>query len=84
MELKDTIPMMTDSDYKERFRAEYFQLRIRCLKLNQMLGKYATGTLEFVPVCPYELLFEQHRIMWELRAVIEERARIEGIDLTME
>ena len=29
MELKDTISMMTSSDYKERFRAEYFQLKIR-------------------------------------------------------
>lgn len=25
MELKDTVEMMTSSDYKERFKAEYYQ-----------------------------------------------------------
>ena len=29
MNLKDTIEMMTSTDYKERFRAEYYQLEIR-------------------------------------------------------
>lgn len=29
MELKDTIEMMTSDDYKERFKAEYYQTKIR-------------------------------------------------------
>ncbi len=29
MELKDTIEMMTSEDYKERFRAEFYQVRTR-------------------------------------------------------
>ena len=29
MELKDTIEMMVSVDYKERFKAEYLQLKIR-------------------------------------------------------
>ena len=29
MELKDTIELMTSEDYKERFKAEYLQLKIR-------------------------------------------------------
>ena len=32
MELKDTVEMMGSSDYKERFRAEHFQLKIRMSK----------------------------------------------------
>ena len=27
MELKETIEMMTSADYKERFKAEYYQLK---------------------------------------------------------
>ena len=29
MELKDTIELMQSSDYKDRFKAEYFQVAIR-------------------------------------------------------
>ena len=29
MELKDTIELMNSADYKERFKAEYFQTKIR-------------------------------------------------------
>ena len=29
MELKDTIELMTSDDYKDRFRAEYWQTKIR-------------------------------------------------------
>lgn len=29
MELKDTIELMTSEDYKERFKAEYWQAKIR-------------------------------------------------------
>ncbi len=30
MELKDTIEMMNSEDYKERFKAEYYQTRYNC------------------------------------------------------
>ena len=33
MELTDTVKMMNSSDYKERYKAEYFQLKIRYEKL---------------------------------------------------
>ena len=35
MELKDTIPQMNSEDYKERFKAEYNQLKIRLEKLHK-------------------------------------------------
>lgn len=33
MELKDTIKLMESKDYKERFKAEYYQTKIRWEKL---------------------------------------------------
>ncbi len=37
MELKDTIEMMNSEDYKERFKAEYYQTLIRYNKLSEMV-----------------------------------------------
>ena len=84
MELKDTIPMMDNSDYKERFRAEWFQLKIRHRKLHEMLEKWRNGKLEFEPTCPYELLDEQRHLMWQYMRVLSTRAILEGIDLKEE
>ncbi len=38
-ELKDTIEGMTSADYKERFKAEYQQVKIRYDKLDAMTVK---------------------------------------------
>mgnify|MGYP003305628671 CR=1 FL=1 len=40
MELKDTIAGMTSPDYKERFKAEYQQVKIRYTKLKALLNKW--------------------------------------------
>jgi hypothetical protein len=81
MVLADTVEMMTSEDYNERFKAEYYQLKIRAEGLERMLEKYKAGTLEFKPSCPYDLLHRQLKnmklYMWDL----EERAGIEGIKL---
>lgn len=82
MELKDTIPMMESIDYKERFKAEYCQLRIRIGKLSYMLSRWANGELDFQPTCPYELLEAQLHSMSLYQHFLAERAKIEGIDLS--
>jgi len=46
MELKETIDLMNSDDYKERFKAEYLQVKIRYEKLRKMLVKLDAGTLE--------------------------------------
>lgn len=56
MELKDTVEMMTSSDYKERFKAEYYQLKLRYDKLALMITKWDEGTLGFEPSCSRTLL----------------------------
>ena len=51
MELKDTIVMTNSSDFKERFRTEYFQLKNRVEGLSVMLDKYRKNQLDFRPKC---------------------------------
>ena len=81
MELNETVEMMNSEDYRERFRAEYLQLRIRTLGLKDMLHSYKHGTLTFTPSCSYELLRAQLSSMEAYAGILEERARIEHIKL---
>ena len=81
MELKDTVDGMLSDDYKERFKAEYQQLKIRLYKLGHMLWLKSESMLEFELTCPMSLLTKQEKLMQELLEVYEWRARIEGIDL---
>lgn len=84
MELKDTVTMMESDDYKERFRAEYFQAKIRYDKLDEMTVMYEAGTLPFTPLCTLELLKEQKKYMGNYIRCLRIRASIEDIDLRME
>ena len=81
MELKETIEMMTSSDFKDRFKAEYYQLKIRHEGLARMLKGYREGTLNFKPNCSYDLLHTQLIYMECYKNVLEERAKIENIEL---
>lgn len=81
MELKDTVNLMNSSDYKERFVAEYRQVKIRYQKLHNMIVKHEAGTLPFKPTCSIELLKQQKKAMGEYLYCLEVRAEIEKIDL---
>ena len=81
MELKDTIKLMESEDYKERFKAEYYQTKFRYDKLNKMLIKYQAGTLEFELTCPVKLLDVQKSYMGQYLRALEIRAEIEKIEL---
>ncbi len=81
MELKDTVEMMQSTDYKERFRAEYRQTKIRYEKLHAMIVKHEAGTLEFTPSCSLELLRDQAMHMGRYLYCLEVRAEVEGIKL---
>lgn len=83
MELKDTIELMNSEDYKERFKAEYFQTKIRYEKLHSMLIKREAGTLDYTTKCPLSVLINQKRYMGEYLKTLEIRAEIEGIDLSI-
>lgn len=91
MELKDTIQMMQREDYKERFKAEYHQTKIRYEKLKAFNTKieaalatnYRKNCVEMPTFdCPQDMLRDQQRIMGEYLHILEVRAVIEGVDLT--
>ena len=81
MELKNTIEMMNSEDYKERFKAEYYQVVIRYQKLATMLEKWDEGELSFTPTCPRSTYNMQIKAMTDYIAVLEARAVMEGVDL---
>jgi hypothetical protein len=81
MELKDTVEMMNSEDYKERFKAEYYQTKIRYDKLDKMTVKYEAGTLNFTPSCSLEVLKEQKKYMGNYIRMLRIRAEIEKIEL---
>ena len=81
MELKNTVGFMNSEDYKERFKAEYLQTKIRYDKLHAMIVQYDAKTLNFTPSCSIELLKEQKKHMGNYLYCLEVRAEIEGISL---
>lgn len=80
-ELHDIIGLMCSEDYKDRFKAEYLQLKMRYNKLHNMVVKYEANKLEFKPSCDIELLKKQKAAMGNYLYCLEVRAQIEGIDL---
>ena len=84
MELKDTIKMMESADYKERFKAEYYQLAVRYRKLSEMLEKWDSEKLDFSSTCPRSTYNIQVKAMTDYLAILEARAVMEEIDLSEE
>lgn len=81
MTLGTTCEMMSSTDYKDRFLAEYYQLKIRLGKLNEMLQKWNMGTLDFRPTCPPEVYKIQSKAMSDYLDILVIRAKIEGIEI---
>ena len=85
MELKETVELMDSEDYKERFVAEYHQVKIRYEKLKNFCNKIEVETMLGKEVtkhdCPLELLREQQKYMGLYLSILEKRALIENIVL---
>ena len=91
--LSETVEGMLHPDYKERFKAEYKQTKIRYEKLkafcNKIEAAQRTQSDPFAPKkaeepkhdCPVELLREQQGAMGQYLHILEVRAIIEGIEL---
>lgn len=67
------------SDHKKRFFSEYWQLKIRLQRLDNILEKW--GELDFTPGTPKPLLIEQAEAMRRYLHVLGVRAEIEEIKL---
>ena len=81
MQLKDTVEMMNSEDFKERIKAEYYQLLIRLDGLTSMLIKWENNMLDFVPKCSKETLENQVIFMQGYLDILRLRAKIEEIEL---
>ena len=79
MELKDTVEMMLSNDYKERFKAEYWQLRIRYDKLQKMVDNWEK--LDFTPTCAYSTYVCQLLAMEDYMMLLRSRAEQEEVKL---
>ena len=91
-ELRETVTMMNSPDYKERFKAEYWQTKIRYEKLKAFNTKIEAadrvccfGEKPKVEApehdCPVDVLTEQQNLMGRYLHILEVRAVIEGIEL---
>ena len=70
-------------DWQQRFVIEYEELANRAEKLQATLDKYDAGLLEFSPQTPIGLLRVQLSIMSAYMSILEERAELEDIDLSI-
>ena len=83
--LNETIDLMTSADYKDRFIAEYHQVKIRYDKLKDFCHKIEVSTMlateEPKHDCPLLLLLEQLDVMRQYIDILEKRAIIEHVKL---
>lgn len=79
MKLEETKELMCSLDYKERFKAEYYQLKIRYEKLKYICDKW--DNLEFIPTCPKEIYDSQLLAMEVYLDVLKQRAEMENIEV---
>jgi len=82
MELKDTIDLMTSSEWADRFKAEYLQTKIRYEKLHKMIVMREVGKQTFNTPIPLESWKEQAHHMGMYLYELEKQAAIHGIELS--
>lgn len=79
LDLKNTVELMLSEDYKDRFKAEYWQTFIRYTKLRNMVKNW--DNLNFKPTCSKAIYLTQLQYMDCYLETLEARAEIEGIEL---
>lgn len=79
--LDDIVELRKSADWKERFKAEYYQMKIYCNELEEVICKYNNGTLEFNPAQSIEFFSKQLDAVKQYINILEERARLEKIEL---
>lgn len=80
-ELAKSCGGMVSPDYKERFKAEYLQLKNRLEGLKRMLESWDNGTLTFTPTCPRTIYNDQVKGMELYLKVLKQRADIEKVEV---
>ena len=85
MSLDKTIGYMLSADYKDRFKAEFWQRSIRASKLEHYIKSIkdaqAAGETEPPHDCSVELLEEQLDCMYDYCRILLKRGLVEHINL---
>jgi hypothetical protein len=81
MDLQTITKLMLSQDYKDRMKGEYYHLMNRKENLEAVLKLWDSGKLTFTPDCPRSIYDLQMRAMCDYKAVLEARAKIEGVTL---
>ena len=81
IDMASTVELMLSDNHKDRFKAEFYQLKTRYLKLKTMLDKWDNGKLQFEPTCPRAIYDVQIEAMEKYLDVLSDRAELEGIEL---
>ena len=76
MTFTETIPLMTSEDYRDRFKAEYWQLKIRAGKLHSLIQNDMD-----LANSPKIILERQLNAMLDYLSTLALRAEFEGINL---
>lgn len=88
MKMSDTIGKMLSNNPKDRMWAEYWQTKIRYMKLKAFANRIEAARLQGKPEpqhsCSYDLLRKQQSIMGEYLHVLELRFAIDGLDIDIE
>lgn len=79
--LADTVDLMISDNYVDRFKAEYYQLKIRIEKLKAMIEKHDAGTLEFEMQTPITVHKEQLRAMMDYMDMLKARSNFEHVEV---
>ena len=79
--LNETIELMMSSDYKDNFKAEYYQLEYRYKQLKKMLEDWNADKLSFTSACDIDIYTSQIVSMGYYLNVLRQRAEIENIDV---
>lgn len=79
LNLNDTVKPMLSDDYKERFKAEYWQLRIRIKKLSKFLDEHENSYSKRLK--SLSLLYMQLAYMISYKNILEQRAIVDDIEL---
>lgn len=81
MKLNETVEMMNSTDYKERFKAEYYQIKTRIYVLQNILSAWDNDKLTFEPTCPRSTYDLQLKAMMEHKALLEMTAVMHNIHI---
>lgn len=81
MKLAETVDLMLSDDWKDRFKAEYYQAVIRALRLGKVVSHYYNNKLDVELSSGIEWHENQLRIMMDYIDILKKRAENEGIKL---